>query len=206
MIKLKPINTQESGFTLMEVMLVMALIGLIASTISYTVFSNNVEKDIEKEVQRLQVVFNLASDYAVINQHELGLRIDEEKQSYEFVKLDEEKLWQPLEANKYFELKEMPPGVFLELNLDGLPWQEEDGLFDTKVFDEELSVSNDGVEIGSEEDIEPEPPQIFILSSGEITPFELKIRYEPQDLDDDEFYFLLQGIETVPLSREGPLL
>jgi len=193
------------GFTLLEVILVMALIGLIMSTVSYTVFSENDEDDVEKEVQRLQVVFSMASDYAVINQLELGLRLDEEKRSYEFVKLDEDSQWAPLDAHKYFELRELPEGIMLELSLEGLPWQEEDSLFDTRVFDEELSVSNDSVDIGNEEDKIPPPPQIFILSSGEITPFELKIKYSPDTIGGNYFYFTLQGVETVPLLREGPL-
>lgn len=196
---------RQSGFTLIEVILVMALLGLIMSTVSYTVFTGNVEKDIEKEVQRLQVVFDLASDYAVINQYELGLRIDEEKQSYEFVKLGEADKWLPLDEQKYFQLHEMPDGVIFELSLDGLPWQQDEGLFDSGIFDEELSVSNESVEIGNEEDKTPPPPQVFILSSGEITPFELKIKYDPKSSDENPFYFLLQGIETVPLTLEGPL-
>lgn len=196
---------KQKGFTLMEVILVMALIGLIMSTVSYTVFSGSIEKDIEKQVQRLQVVFDMASDYAVINQYELGLRIDEKEQTYEFVKLNEDDKWLPIDDTKYFELNEMPEGVFLELSLEGLPWQEDDSLFDANVFDEELSVSNDGVDIGNEEDKIPPPPQVFILSSGEITPFELKIRFEPQENNQESFHFLLQGKDTVPLLREGPL-
>lgn len=200
------VNTDsQRGFTLLEVILVMALIGLIMSTVSYTVFSANPEDDVKKEVQRLQVVFSMASDFAVINQTELGLRLDEEKRTYEFVELDEKGEWSPLEAHKYFELRELPENILLELSLEGLPWQQEDSLFDTRVFDEELSVSNDSVDIGNEEDKIPPPPQVFILSSGEITPFELKIKYQADAVNQDNFYFTLQGLETVPLLREGPL-
>lgn len=201
--QISPAHTkQQTGFTLMEVILVMALIGLIMSTVSYTVFSSNIEEDIEKEVQRLQVVTSLASDYAVINQQELGLLIDEEKRSYEYLTLNEENEWQPLLAHKYFELRELPESLFLELNLDGLAWQEDESLFDSRIFDEQLSVSEEGVEIGNEEDVPPPPPQIMILSSGEITPFELKLKYSD---DDDEFYYLLSAKDTIPLEREGPL-
>lgn len=193
---------KQTGFTLMEVILVMALIGLIMSTVSYTVFSSSIEDDIEKEVQRLQVVTSLASDYAVINQQELGLLIDEEKRSYEYLTLNEENEWEPLLVHKYFELRELPESLFLELNLEGLPWQKDESLFDSRIFDEQLSVSDEGVEIGNEEDVPPPPPQIMILSSGEITPFELKLKYLG---DDDEFYYLLSAKDTIPLDREGPL-
>lgn len=193
----------QYGFTLIEVVVVLALIGLILSTVSYSVFSGSIEKNIEKEVRRLQVVFNMASDYAVINQLELGLRIDDEKQTYEFVKLDEDDEWVALDELKHFSLVTFSEGVFLEITLEGLPWQDDESLFDNRIFDEQLSVSNDGVEIGKEEDVPPPPPQIFILSSGEITPFELFIRYKPQEFSEDEFEFSLQGKETVPLQFVG---
>ena len=96
-------RTHQSGFTLLEVIVVLALIALIMASVRYTVFSSDVEKDVEKEIQRLQVVFNMASDYAVINQLELGLRIDDDEQSYEFVKLDENDQWVPIDNQKHFE-------------------------------------------------------------------------------------------------------
>lgn len=200
-----PSKHTQHGFTLLEIMLVLALMGLIMATVSYTVFSKNIEQEIEKEVQRLQVVFNMASDYAVINQSELGLRLDEEKQSYEFVKLNDDERWIPIDGVKHFEIRELPEGVQIDLVLEGLAWQEEDSLFDNRIFDEELSVRDEAVDIGDDEDKEPPPPQIFILSSGEITPFELTIEYEPQNNNEESFLFVLQGVDTVPLLREGPL-
>jgi general secretion pathway protein H len=192
------------GFTLLEVIIVLALIGLILSSVRFAVFTGNVEQDIEKEVRRLQVVFNMASDYAVINQLEMGLRIDDQEQSYEFVKLDDDDKWVALDNQKHFEKMVFSPGVFLEIMLDGLPWQNNDSLFDARIFDENLSVSNDGVDIGNEEDKPPPPPQIFILSSGEITPFELLIRYEAQEMGEEDFEFTIQGKETVPLTLVLP--
>lgn len=197
--RLKLKHRSQYGFTLIEVVVVLAMIGLILATVRYTVFTGSIKKEIEKEAMRLQVVFNMASDFAVINQLELGLRIDEEKQTYEFVMLDDDDNWVAIETHKHFAQVAFSDGVFVELILDGLEWQNEDSLFDNRIFDEELSVSNEGVQIGNEEDIPPPPPQIFILSSGEITPFELFIRYEPQNLGDDEFELALQGKETVPI-------
>lgn len=195
---------KQRGFTLLEIIIVIALIGLILASVRFTVFTSTAEKDIEKQVQRLQVVFNMASDFAVINQLELGLRINEQKQSYEFVMLDENEQWLPLEEQKHFAQVILPEDVLLELNLEGLPWQNDESLFDNRIFDEQLSVSTEGVEIGSEEDRVPPPPQIFIFSSGEITPFELLFKYQPKDYSEKSFEFSLQGQDTVPLKRKGP--
>lgn len=194
----------QHGFTLLEIIIVVAVIGLILATVRYTTLSDDPQKEIEQQVKRLQVIFNMASDYAVINQLELGLRIDEEKQSYEFVAFSENELWMPLEDAKHFSKVTLPEGVYLELILDGLEWQEEESLFDTRVFDEELSVSNEGVQIGDEEDKIPPPPQIFILSSGEITPFELTVSYQAQASNEQDFEYTLQGQDTVPLILLSP--
>ena len=197
-------RSHQSGFTLLEVIIVLALIALILASVRYTVFSADIEKDIEKEVQRLQVVFNMASDYAVINQLELGLRIDNEEQSYEFVKLDENDQWVGLDNQKHFEKVTFTEGVYLEIALEGFAWQDDDSLFDNRIFDEQLSVSNDSVDIGNEEDKVPPPPQVFILSSGEITPFELFIKYQAQQINENPFEFVLQGQDTVPLTLVKP--
>jgi general secretion pathway protein H len=202
--KLRSINSKQTGFTLLEVMIVLALIGLILSSVRYTVFTGNVEKDIEKEVKRLQVVFNMASDFAVINQVELGLRIDDEEQSYEFLRLDDDEKWVTLDNQKHFTNVLFTEGVYLEISLEGLTWQNDESLFDNRIFDENLSVSDDGVDIGNEEDKVLPPPQIIILSSGEITPFELLIRYESPDVGNESFEFILQGRETIPLILVSP--
>lgn len=187
-------------------MLVLLVVALILSTVNIGFFSDDTKKRAEDEVKRLQVVFSMASDYAVLNQYELGLRLDEEKRTYEFVKLDDDDQWVPIEdTSTYFNKYELPSNFEMTLNLDGLPWLSEDSLFDDEFFSEELSVSNDSVEIGEEEDKPPPPPQIFILSSGEFTPFELTLRYIPKDFDALSYTFSLQGIETVPLKREEVL-
>ena len=67
-------------------------------------------------------------------------------------------------------------------------------------------VHSDGVEIGDEEEKERLVPQVFILSSGEITPFELIVRYQPQNFDEESFEFVLRGEDTVPLTKLEPNL
>ena len=196
------------GFTLLEIILVIAVIGLIVSTVSYNVIGKDPADEVEQEARKLQVLVEMASDFAVLNQRQLGLRIDDKDMSYEFVALDEEQKWRPLASQQgshdIFALREMPEYLSLELILDNLPWQSEDSLFDSGVFDETLSVSDESVEIGNEEDIEPPPPQILLLSSGEITPFELQLVYEEPFAQNPPFYFSVQAQDFVPLTREGP--
>ena len=195
---------KQVGFTLIEILLVLALIGITVSVITFTAVGTNNYDKVEEEAKRFQVVFDMASDFAVLNQRQLGIRIDEEENTYTYVALDDEEQWIEIPDQALFATYEMPEDMFLELNLDDLPWDTEGQLFDRGVFDEELSLRDEGVEIGNEEDIPPPPPQLFLLSSGDITPFELSITYEDAFSDELPITFTLQGNETTPLDRISP--
>jgi general secretion pathway protein H len=198
------VRKQQTGFTLLEVMLVLALMGLIISAVTYTALGTNNYDKVDNQAKRFQVVFDMASDFAVLNQAQLGIRIDEEKNTYTYVVLDEQDNWVELPDQKLFASYEMPEYITLELNLEDLPWEQEDQLFDRGIFDEGLSVSEDDVEIGKEEDIPPPPPQIFVLSSGDITPFELSMTYEDDFGSEYPITFKLRAKETTPIDRIAP--
>ncbi|WP_276201943.1 type II secretion system minor pseudopilin GspH [Aestuariibacter salexigens] len=196
---------RRAGFTLLEIMIVLLFIGLAASYVAFNAFGVSQVDQLEKEARRFQVVFDMASDFAILNQRELGIRVDKEENQYVFLYLDDEQEWQVLEDQAFFESYVLPEPFTLDLTLDDLPWQEDDSLFDRELFDEELSVSDADVRIGEDEPPPPEPPQIFILSSGDITPFSMIFKYEPEFSDDEPAYFRINGIDTPPLERQGPL-
>ena len=186
------------GFTLLEIMMVLFIIGMVVSTITYNSVQSDPEKQLQNEAKRLQVIFDMASDFAVLNQTSLGLRIDQDKASYEFVKQVSVDEWQSFDDQKMFALRELPAGYSLEIALDNLAWQDEDSLFDDALFDEDLSVSDDSVNIGDEDDLPPPPPQVLLLSSGEFTPFELRMRYQ-SDTTIEVLEYRILGKDYTPL-------
>jgi general secretion pathway protein H len=194
----------QTGFTLIEVMLVLALMGLMISVVSYTALGTNNYDKVNQQAKRFQVVFDMASDYAILNQVQLGIRIDEEQSTYTYVALDDDDDWVELAGQKLFESYQLPEDMTLQLFLDDLPWQQEERLFDRSLFDEELSVSDESVEIGNEEDIVPPPPQLFLLSSGDLTPFELTITFEDTFSNEDPITFTLRAKEVTPIERIVP--
>jgi len=198
------VRKQQTGFTLIEIMLVLAMMGLMISVVSFTALGTNNYDKVDQQAKRFQVVFDMASDYAVLNQVQLGIRIDEEENTYTYVVLDDEDEWIELPDQKLFESYQLPEYMTLQLYLDDLPWQQEDRLFEGSLFDEELSVSDEGVEIGNEEDIPPPPPQLFLLSSGDLTPFELTITFEDAFSSDDPITFTLRAKEVTPIERIAP--
>ena len=198
------VRKQQTGFTLIEIMLVLALMGLMISVVSYTALGTNNYDKVNQQAKRFQVVFDMASDYAILNQVQLGIRIDEEENTYTYVALDDDDDWVELAGQKLFESYQLPEDMTLQLFLDDLPWQQEEQLFDRSLFDEELSVSDDGVEIGNEEDIVPPPPQLFLLSSGDLTPFELTITFEDTFSNEDPITFTLRAKNVTPIERIVP--
>ena len=199
-----PKRSVPRGFTLLDVMLVLLLMGLAAGYVMFNAFGASKSDLLKSQAQRLQVIVDMASDYAVLNQQQLGIRVEQAENSYYFVYLDDEDEWQRVEDEKMYAPYTLPEPFTLTLNLDDLPWDEEDSLFDRDLFDENLSVSDAGVDIGSEEEKTLPPPQILIMSSGEITPFSLMFNYEG-DFNEEPVYFALQNKETPTLSLTGPL-
>lgn len=202
---MQPFSSRQRGFTLLEVMLVLVLMGLAVSYVVYNAFGSSHAEDLDRQTKRFQVVVDMASDFAVLNQQELGLRIDEKKNLYFFMLLGEDEEWLPLEDNKVFASHELPEQFKVELELDDLPWVEEDSLFEQGIFDEQLSFDEDRPGIGEEEKKRLPPPQILLLSSGEITPFSVSFIYEPEFSNEDPVYYRVNAIDTPPLEREGPL-
>ena len=196
-------HSKKAGFTLLEVMLVLLLIGLATGFVMFNAFGASKSDLLKSQAQRLQVIVDMASDFAVLNQQQLGVRFEQQKNEYYFVYLDDEDEWQRIEEDIYSTYT-LPEPFTYELNLDDLPWDVEDRLFDRELFDENLSVSDAGVEIGNEEEKKLPPPQILIMSSGEITPFVLSFNYEGDD-GEEPVYYSLQNQELPPLTLEGPL-
>ncbi|MDG1122740.1 MAG: type II secretion system minor pseudopilin GspH [Glaciecola sp.] len=185
---------RQSGFTLIEIMLVLVIMGLVAAYVVVNAFGTNPSDKLKTEAQRFHAIATMASDFAVLNQLQFGLVIDDQRKSYHFVTLDDTDNWVPVEQNKAFTERELDSNYAVKLQLDGFEWESEDSLFtDNALFDETLSVSSDGVQIGNEEDIPPPPPQILFLSSGDVTEFTLTFEFADPQLGDDTFSVSSQG-------------
>ncbi len=194
---------QQRGFTLLEVMLVLLLMGMVVGTVVMNIDLQDRQKQLEKQAQRFQAIVTMASDQAILTQTQYGLYVEENK--YWFAKLDDEERWQPLEDDPLFGAVELDEAFTLEVQLDGLPWESDGNLFDTEVFDESLSVNDDSVQIGEEEDKPPPPPQVHISSSGDLTPFSLIFKYEPEFGSEQPVFFRVDAEESPPLKLSEPL-
>ncbi|RVU39886.1 type II secretion system protein GspH [Rheinheimera riviphila] len=212
----------NAGFTLIEVLLVILLIGLLASAVVINFSGESRDKQLVTQTGQLQQLIHIASETAMLKQQELGLFVDNE--GYRFMLFQDDK-WHSISEPKSLRPRQFPPGYKIELELEGLEWsegnllsqlewqEEEETLFEENSFDqreaEKLKQATEegntaapklrtGFEIAPRQKDDPKLPQVYLLSSGEVTPFLLTVR---DDTESPVWSQQLKAVFSIPLER-----
>ena len=156
--------TPARGFTLIEVLVVLLIIGVLATLVSLSVSGRAVDDRMEAETRRLERLMQLAADEAQAKGLELGFRITDE--GLEFLSPNNGGSGWAVVQEGLFRPREIPPPMQLELHIDGRRQKP------VQTSDDEASTSVRGLDLDQSERIEP---QVLILSSGEVTPFTLDV-------------------------------
>ncbi|OZG73573.1 type II secretion system protein GspH [Hahella sp. CCB-MM4] len=143
----------QRGFTLIEILVVMLIIGMVVSMATLVVGGNKEHRMLENESRKLLAILQLTQEEAVFQNVEIGVRIDEE--GYEFKALNEEELkWEELPQD-FLKARTFPD------------WME----LDFSELNKEFKLKQTG------QSTKPQfLPQIMFLSSGESTPFTLTLK------------------------------
>ena len=129
----------------------MLIVSVMMGIVVTQLPSSSTSLELKRESERLVTLLTMASDEAVIRGSELGFEIERDLYSfYEF--RDETEDWVAIEDAPY-QSRQMPDGIELLLKLEGRK-----RLLDT----------------------EGDVPPILLLSSGEVTPFDLTV-HDPGD-------------------------
>lgn len=175
--KLRP-RTGHGGFTLIEIMIVMVIISII---MSLAVLSINLNQSsiLDDEIQRLQSLTSMASEEAVLQGEEIAVELH--SNGYQFLRLlqsDDAWQWSPITEDKLFRPRCFPPGLEMKLELEGEPAELKlmTCADSSVVLDEEKEEEKE--ESTLDEDNENEIPKVFLLSSGELTPFQITLVWE----------------------------
>ncbi|MDN6320649.1 MAG: type II secretion system minor pseudopilin GspH [Marinobacter sp.] len=137
----------DSGFTLIEILVVLVLIGLLAALAVFTMGGNSQQRELQNEVRELYLLMQTASDQAVLNNLELGLLFDED--GYRFVAFQDDTNDWKASGERIFRTRSFPE------------W-----LVATRF------IESDAPRLASAED--KLRPDVVFFSSGETTPFELE--------------------------------
>ena len=137
----------QRGFTLLELMAVLVIIGIILTFVTLTAGGDKRAEQMGREVQRLAALIEMASDEAVMRSEQFAIRFGEDE--YEFMILRDNE-WFTVTEDPVLRPRSLPQGVELRLELE----------------------ENHPEQMTSED---AELPQVFLLSSGEMTPFILTL-------------------------------
>lgn len=147
----------ETGFTLLELLAVVVIIGIVITIASLSIEQKS-SHVVQDEVQRINRLLQLAGEEAVLQGRELAIEFRAD--SYTFLELGADNQWLPVGEDQILHERSLPPDVKMNLVVEG-------------------------AEVGFED--KNNLPRIFVLSSGELTPFTLTMRLE------GDLPYVLQG-------------
>ncbi|XDF65527.1 type II secretion system minor pseudopilin GspH [Vibrio cholerae] len=168
--------TATRGFTLLEILLVLVLVSASAVAVIAT-FPVSVKDEAKISAQSFYQRLLLLNEEAILSGQDFGVRIDVDTRRLTFLQLTADKGWQKWQNDKMTNQTTLKEGLQLDFELGGGAWQKDDRLFNPgSLFDEEM--------FADEKKEQKQAPQLFVLSSGEVTPFTLSIFPKGQEPDE----------------------
>jgi general secretion pathway protein H len=141
---------RDRGFSLLELLVVIVIISILFTFTTLAIRGTSPEELIQTEAQRLDRLLQLALEEAILKGQEYGLEFKPD--SYRFL-LYFENTWQPLDNDDLLRERQLPQNMEFELEIEQI----------------EVLVEKDSADTDKQAEEKPDP-QVFILSSGEITP------------------------------------
>ena len=160
----------HAGFTLIELLVVVVVIAVIVSIGVLSLGTLGDDRLLRREVYRIGSLLEVAQDEAVMQGREFGLEIM--RNSYRFVEFDPfQRIWTEIGTDDQFRFRELPEELEFELLL-------EDNSVLLELDAKDLSADEDEQDAEGLEDF---APHILIFSSGDSTPFELRLHHRDQE-------------------------
>lgn len=157
-------SRSSGGFTLIEILIVVIIIGTIATVAMLSINLAGDDRDLHTEARRLMSLIEVAEDDATLQGREFGIELMHN--SYRFVEYDGlNRAWADIPGDDLLRPRTLPEEFELQLFLE-----------DKRVLlDTDPKPFNQNDASGNALATETYSPHLLVYSSGELTPFELHL-------------------------------
>ena len=158
----------QQGFTLFELLLVIAVVAIMASAVVISLNPDNTHRDLEKEARRLAQVLRQLADEAIFQGQEFGLLVKEDSYKFAVWNRDDNK-WLDFNSGAVFRDYALPDFIQMSMSSAAISYSLELTKSDSNsTYADQMN--------GADESAAAEiVPAAWFLSSGEITPFSLTL-------------------------------
>ena len=147
-------RARAAGFTLIEILVVVAIIGVIAAGVLLSVSLTGRDRELEQEGDRLQALFTYAREQAELQTREYGVLFEDG--GYEFLAYDARRdNWRGVFEDDALAARKLPEGLDVRLTVEGRP-----------------------VVLTRPKDAKDKTPQVMIFSNGDLTTFAATLERE----------------------------
>ena len=141
----------EAGFTLIEILVVVLIIGIVSAGMLLTVSLTGRDQELQREGDRLFALMSYAREQAELQTREYGILFQED--GYEFLAYDVVlSQWRSIPEDDAFEARKLPAGLGVTLTVDARP-----------------------VVLKRPTDAHDKTPQVMIFADGDLSAFEANL-------------------------------
>jgi general secretion pathway protein H len=189
-------RSRSRGFTLIEIMIVVVIIGVISAGVLLSVNLTGKDRDLDKESERLLTLVKYAREQAELQTREYGVIFHDD--GYQFVAYDTRRgRWREVYEDEILRLRKLPDGLDVKLTVDARPVvlvptsavkpsdpkdrkPQAKSLKDVNSLKDAVSAGHrmgEDTKSGLEE-AKKIAPQITIFSNGDLSSFEVTLERE----------------------------
>lgn len=148
-------RARSTGFTLLELMIVVFIIGLITAGAVITFGGDRRDTELDREAERLDALFDYAREQAELQTRDYGFRANEV--GYSFVVFDVlQNQWRTADEDDALREREFPEGIEPQVVVEGRQI----------VLDQKKRTIDDF------------KPQVLIFANGDLSSFEVTLQRE----------------------------